>query len=307
MNTGIDSPGRTKVWNSPSTSPPRTLTAPTSVIDDAAGCHRWSRGRRRRTSPRASGVPRSSRVPWTARHRAGAATAAHRADGNRALRQPRAGAQRPGCRWSVLRVSLVRSHRTTTDPSSTRETVVTEASCASRTPWSWTATPARCADRGATTASSPALGHLPVVVLTDGELPLDMAERRAVDRFVAAGLVSPDVAGTARGAAGAVVASSGAEHRAVGESPGGCPMRRRRPALRRIPRVSAPRGTYPRWVRWARRGSMRRGSASASRTPATASHGGAPSAARRALAGPGADGRLLGGGEPPHDRGRPQR
>ncbi|MEP6650424.1 MAG: hypothetical protein ABJA74_11020 [Lapillicoccus sp.] len=40
-----------------------------------------------------------------------------------------------------------------------------------------------------------ALGHLPVVVLCDGELPLDDAEWRAVDRFVAAGLVSPDVAG----------------------------------------------------------------------------------------------------------------
>ena len=42
-----------------------------------------------------------------------------------------------------------------------------------------------------------ALGHLPVVVLTDGELSLDMAERRAVDRFVAAGLVSPSTARSA--------------------------------------------------------------------------------------------------------------
>ena len=39
-----------------------------------------------------------------------------------------------------------------------------------------------------------ALGHLPVVVLTDRELSLDMAERRAVDRFVAAGLVTADEA-----------------------------------------------------------------------------------------------------------------
>jgi hypothetical protein len=41
-----------------------------------------------------------------------------------------------------------------------------------------------------------ALGHLPVVVLSEGELPLDAAERRAVDRFVGAGLVSAEVAGT---------------------------------------------------------------------------------------------------------------
>ena len=41
-----------------------------------------------------------------------------------------------------------------------------------------------------------ALGHFPVVVLSEGELPLDATERRAVDRFVAAGLVSAEVAGT---------------------------------------------------------------------------------------------------------------
>lgn len=40
-----------------------------------------------------------------------------------------------------------------------------------------------------------ALRHLPVVVLGDGELPLDAAERRAVDRLVAAGLVPSDAAG----------------------------------------------------------------------------------------------------------------
>ncbi len=32
MNAGIGAPGLTSVWNSPSTSPPRTLTAPISVI-----------------------------------------------------------------------------------------------------------------------------------------------------------------------------------------------------------------------------------------------------------------------------------
>lgn len=41
-----------------------------------------------------------------------------------------------------------------------------------------------------------ALGHLPVVVLSDGEQPLDAAEQRAVERFVAAGLVTAEVAGT---------------------------------------------------------------------------------------------------------------
>ena len=32
MNAGIGTPGLTRVWNSPSTSPPRTLTAPISVM-----------------------------------------------------------------------------------------------------------------------------------------------------------------------------------------------------------------------------------------------------------------------------------
>ena len=41
-----------------------------------------------------------------------------------------------------------------------------------------------------------ALGQLPVHVLTDGELPLDRAERRAVSRFVAAGLVTAGEAHT---------------------------------------------------------------------------------------------------------------
>ncbi len=36
MNGGIEVCGLTSVWNSPSTSPPRTLTAPISVIIDPA-------------------------------------------------------------------------------------------------------------------------------------------------------------------------------------------------------------------------------------------------------------------------------
>ena len=67
MNTGIGSPGSTRVWNSPSTSPPRTLTAPTSVIDDADALPPVvSRSTTTNVTSR-SGVPRSSRVPWTAR------------------------------------------------------------------------------------------------------------------------------------------------------------------------------------------------------------------------------------------------
>ena len=40
------------------------------------------------------------------------------------------------------------------------------------------------------------LGHVPVQVLTDGQLPLDRAERRVVSRFVAAGVVTADEANT---------------------------------------------------------------------------------------------------------------
>ena len=61
-----------------------------------------------------------------------------------------------------------------------------------------------------------ALGHRPVVVLTDGELSLDMAERRTVDRFVAAGLVSPDVAGTVVARREPWSQETAADHRAVG-------------------------------------------------------------------------------------------
>jgi hypothetical protein len=61
-----------------------------------------------------------------------------------------------------------------------------------------------------------ALGHLPVVVLTDGELALDAAEWRAVDRFVAAGLVSPDVAGSLVARREPWARETASEHRAVG-------------------------------------------------------------------------------------------
>jgi|SRR6478609_6168113 hypothetical protein len=69
-----------------------------------------------------------------------------------------------------------------------------------------------------------ALGHLPVVALSDGELLLDAAERRAVDRFVAAGLVSPEVADAvvarrepwSRNASREASREAAAQHRAVG-------------------------------------------------------------------------------------------
>ena len=65
MNAGIGWPGLTKVWNSPSTSPARTLTAPISVIPHSLGLPPVvSRSTTTKvTSDR--GVPRSSRVPWT--------------------------------------------------------------------------------------------------------------------------------------------------------------------------------------------------------------------------------------------------
>ncbi len=65
MNAGMGSPGSTRVWNSPTTSPPRTLTAPISVMPHSAGLPPVvSRSTTTKVTP-ASGVPRSSNVPWT--------------------------------------------------------------------------------------------------------------------------------------------------------------------------------------------------------------------------------------------------
>jgi hypothetical protein len=61
-----------------------------------------------------------------------------------------------------------------------------------------------------------ALGHLPVVVLSEGELLLDAAEQRAVDRFVAAGLVTAEVAGTLVARREPWSRETAREHRAVG-------------------------------------------------------------------------------------------
>ena len=61
-----------------------------------------------------------------------------------------------------------------------------------------------------------ALGHLPVLVLADGELPLDPGEQRAVDRFVAAGLVSGEWAVTVVARREPWAADSAGGRRAVG-------------------------------------------------------------------------------------------
>ena len=66
MNAGMGSAGLTRVWNSPSTSPPRTLTAPISVMPHCAGVPPVvSRSTTTNVTP-ARGVPRSSNVAWIA-------------------------------------------------------------------------------------------------------------------------------------------------------------------------------------------------------------------------------------------------
>ena len=64
MKAGMGSAGLTRVWNSPRTSPPRTLTAPISVMPHCAGVPPVvSRSTTTNVTP-ASGVPRSSNVAW---------------------------------------------------------------------------------------------------------------------------------------------------------------------------------------------------------------------------------------------------
>ncbi len=65
MKAGMAPPGLTRVWNSPTTSPPRTLTAPISVMPHSAGLPPVVS---RSTTTKVTddrGVPRSSNVPWT--------------------------------------------------------------------------------------------------------------------------------------------------------------------------------------------------------------------------------------------------
>ena len=65
MNAGIGSAGLTSVWNSPSTSPPRTLTAPISVMCAPAGLPPVVSRSTTTKVTAGSGVPSSSSVPWT--------------------------------------------------------------------------------------------------------------------------------------------------------------------------------------------------------------------------------------------------
>ena len=60
MEGGMATPGLTSVWNVPSSSPPRTFTAPTSVISHVAGEAPVVSRSRTTNVTSASGVPRSS-------------------------------------------------------------------------------------------------------------------------------------------------------------------------------------------------------------------------------------------------------
>ena len=66
MNAGMCAWGLTSVWNSPSSTPPRTLTAPISVIAEVAGLPPVvSRSTTTKVVSARVG-PSSSKVPWTA-------------------------------------------------------------------------------------------------------------------------------------------------------------------------------------------------------------------------------------------------
>jgi hypothetical protein len=72
MKGGIEARGRTSVWNSPSTSPPRTFTAPISVISQVCGEPPVvSRSTTTKVVSR-SGLPSSSKSPARGRWAGGA-------------------------------------------------------------------------------------------------------------------------------------------------------------------------------------------------------------------------------------------
>ena len=70
MNGGIWVWGLTRVWNSPSTSPPRTLTAPISVIIEPPSAEPpvVSRSTTQKVRSR-SGRPSSSKLRWASHRR----------------------------------------------------------------------------------------------------------------------------------------------------------------------------------------------------------------------------------------------
>src|SRR6478609_2608275 len=80
---GTGPPGSTSVWNSPSTSPPRTLTAPTSVMADAPGAAPVVSRSTTTNVTSCSGVPMSSSVTCTGRPVCGAARSTRGGTGDR--------------------------------------------------------------------------------------------------------------------------------------------------------------------------------------------------------------------------------
>lgn len=65
MTAGMGTPGLTNVWNSPRTSPPRTFTAPISVMAQSAGLPPVvSRSTTTKVTPASLACRGSSRVPW---------------------------------------------------------------------------------------------------------------------------------------------------------------------------------------------------------------------------------------------------
>ena len=67
MNAGTGVPGLTRVWNSPRTSPPRTFTAPISVISQLAGVPPVVSRSTTTKVTSCRGVPSSSSPSWTGR------------------------------------------------------------------------------------------------------------------------------------------------------------------------------------------------------------------------------------------------
>ena len=90
MNGGIWVWGLTRVWNSPSTSPPRTLTAPTSVIIEPPSAEPpvVSRSTTQKVRLR-SGRPSSSKVRWASHRGVGRPAAWSRAGARRDSAAPR--------------------------------------------------------------------------------------------------------------------------------------------------------------------------------------------------------------------------
>ena len=75
MNGGIWARGLTRVWNSPSTSPPRTLTAPISVIMQPAWAEPPVVSRSTTVKVRSrKGRPSSSKLRWDSQREAASGT-----------------------------------------------------------------------------------------------------------------------------------------------------------------------------------------------------------------------------------------